>query len=145
MVDLKKIASREGIAILYRDLDPPLHATYVVLNGRSPTITLSKELKNDPPLLRCVLAEELGYHFSNRSLGLGKAHSNFSDRKELTEEEYLARAYACRTLIPFNKLVQLLESGMRTNAELANHFGVTEEMIEFRLELIKPLECSTNF
>ena len=72
---------------------------------------------------KCVLAEELGHYYSDAT------YSPFcSDSTFISKQEYKAKKWAMKTLIPIAKF-QTLKSNYLY--ELADEFGVTEDMIKF--------------
>ncbi|MDK2816207.1 MAG: hypothetical protein PWR22_836 [Moorella sp. (in: firmicutes)] len=134
-INLLKIAEREGIVIDYWDFKPPLQAVYWTEPGIPPIIGLSWTLLNNRPLFRCILAEELGHHFTTVGDAIPKTYYNYSDRLMVSRAEYRALKWAALYLMPLNKLVQAFKEGIVERWELAEYFDVTEQMVDFRLKL----------
>lgn len=65
VLTLLALAKNEGINIIWWDFIPPLEAIYWAAPDLPPIIGLSYSLKlNSKAYLRCILAEELGHHFT---------------------------------------------------------------------------------
>lgn len=72
---------------------------------------------------KCVLAEELGHYYYDAT------YSPFcTDTCLINKQEYRAKKWAMKTLVPFKKLV---EKNSKYIYELADEFGVTEDLITF--------------
>lgn len=134
-IKLLKLAKREGIVIDYWNFEPPLQAVYWAEPGIPPTIGLSWTLLKNRPLFRCVLAEELGHHFTTAGDAIPKTYYNYSDRLMVSRAEYRALRWAALYLMPRKSLRQAARQGIRERWDLAGHFDVTEQMVEFRLRL----------
>lgn len=65
MKRLLEIADAENITIEYRKLTRDLNGFYIWERDCPPYIALSFSLHSNYRLHRCVLAEELGYHFTS--------------------------------------------------------------------------------
>jgi hypothetical protein len=64
--NLFRLEEKEGIIIEWSDFAAPLEAVYSAMLGLPPLIRLAKSLEKAPlTYLRCVLAEELGHHFTS--------------------------------------------------------------------------------
>ncbi|SMO54290.1 protein of unknown function [Melghirimyces algeriensis] len=120
---------------MFSDLRHRIHAYFTVFE-ESPYIVISKSLQKDLPLLRCVLAEELGHYYTSAGFGVPISHVLYRGRVKLSKDEHRALRWAARYLLPMDKLIQSIHEGMRC-PELAEHFCVTEEMVHFRLQMIK--------
>lgn len=131
---LLKKAAEEGITIVYWDFEAPVEAMYWCPKG-VPVIGLSNSLQKDPVPLRCILAEELGHHFT--SVGVApRPHYRYRDRLQVSRTEHRALCWAANFLLPADKLVQAIRKGIRYIYELAEHFRVTEEIIRTRFKML---------
>lgn len=64
-LELWTLAQQEEIEIEWWDFQPPLEAIYWQTPGLPPIIGLGNSLKeSSPAYFRCVLAEEIGHHFT---------------------------------------------------------------------------------
>lgn len=129
-------AAEEGINVQFSNLDYRIHAFYTTYKEYS-YIVVSKSLEKDSPRLRCVLAEELGHYHTSAGIGVPIPHVLYRDRTKLTQDEYRALRWAANQLLPLDKLILAIRSGIRQLWELAEYFRVTEEMIRFRLKMIE--------
>jgi hypothetical protein len=59
-----QLAEDEAIAVEFFDFIPPVRGIYFTEEYLPPIIGLDNSLPHDTPLLRCILAEELGHHFT---------------------------------------------------------------------------------
>lgn len=132
--EMLKIAHEEGIKVEYWDFKPPLEGIYINSPGMPPIIGISKSLFESSPQFRCVLAEELGHHFTTVGDNLPQQCYHYRDRLTVSKAEYRALRWAAEYLIPKKQLQQTLQSN-NTLWDLAELFNVTEEMMEFRLKL----------
>lgn len=71
----------------------------------------------------CVLAEELGHHYTTSGDILDQGY--IVNRKQ----EKIARKWAYKKLIPLSKIVQASKLGIRSRFELAEHLNVTEDFL----------------
>lgn len=129
-------AAQEGIQVMFSNLRHRIHAYFTVFE-ESPYIVISESLQKRPLHLRCVLAEELGHYFTSAGIGVPVIHVLYRGRVKLTQDEYRALRWAAQYLIPLNRLIQAIRSGIRQLWELAEYFHVTEELIRFRLKMIE--------
>lgn len=90
----------------------------IVINSNLPT-TAEKT---------CVLAEELGHHFT--SCGNILNTSVTVNRKQ----EVKARRWAVKRLVSFDGIIQAFKAGCRNMYEVAEHIGVTEEFLRQAFE-----------
>ncbi|MGI5839323.1 MAG: ImmA/IrrE family metallo-endopeptidase [bacterium] len=132
---LMKLADKENINIDYWDFAPPLEAVYWTLPDGKAFIGLSKELLSRPPHFRCVLAEELGHHFTTAGDKLPATFYHYSGRLEVNKAEYRAVRWAAEYLMPARELRKAIRKGLKAVWELAGYFNVTEHMVMFRLGL----------
>lgn len=134
-MELFQLAEREGIIIEWWDFKPPLEAVYWALPDMK-VIGLANTLMYAPrAYFRCVLAEELGHHFTSVGCRIPQKHLRYRDRLEVSRTEYRALKWAAQWLLPLDKLMRALKQGIVEVCELAEHFDVTEDMVKFRLSL----------
>jgi len=134
------LAESEHIKIDYYSFNDPLKGIYFVEQGLPPVIGLDYSLQNDLPLLRSVLAEELGHHFTSVGNCIPRQFYNYSARQHIDKAEYKALRWAANYLITDDALLNAFQNCIDTVSELAEHFMVTPEMINLRLKLFgKPI------
>lgn len=129
------LAEKEGIVIEWWDFQPPLEAVYWVHRGLPPVIGLAHSLSDNRARLRCVLAEELGHHFTGTTYAFPRTFFHYRGRLEISWAEYRALKWAALYLMPEKKLHQAINKGVREKWELAEYFNVTEQIVDFRLRL----------
>jgi Zn-dependent peptidase ImmA (M78 family) len=137
-LDLFKVASQKGITVQpfhTDDLDSEIEGCYMVYKRR-PFIFYLASLEKDIPRLRCVLAEEIGHHLSNFGKGIVETHFSYRDRLYVVKEENKALRWAVDYLLPIDKVLAAIRSGLKYLWELAEYFCVTEEMVRLRLEIL---------
>ena len=135
MQQLLEIAETENIAIEYKRFKSAINGIYLHMPDCQPVIYLSLKLHSDYRLHRCVLAEELGHHFTSTGERTPKRHHSMQDRLSIDKCEYKALRWAAMQLIPENNLLDAVTSGVEELWELAEEFDVTEELMRFRMRL----------
>ena len=77
-LSLFTLAKNEGINIEWWNFTPPLEAIYCAIPNLPPIIGLSYMLKRSSrAYLRCILAEELGHHFTTSINTLPKGNFQY--------------------------------------------------------------------
>jgi Zn-dependent peptidase ImmA (M78 family) len=123
---LFKIAAAEGIGVKFAYLPAPLLGLYDSRPGEQPMILLHEKTRKSRKLLRCILAEELGHHFTCARNMMAFAQT---DRIVYNKYDKLALRWAANYLVPRHLLYRAVLAGHRSIHELAEHFDVTEEFI----------------
>lgn len=135
MQQLFILAENEKIVVEYLRLKSPIKGFYCKEPGCFPFIGLDHSLHSDLRLHRCVMAEEIGHHFTSSGEPVVKRRFSSSDRLSIDKIEYKALRWAANYLVPENNLLDALRDGLCEVWELAEEFDVTEEMMRFRLRL----------
>ena len=135
MQQLLEIAEAENIAVEYKRFKSAINGMYLQMPDCQPVIYLSLKVHSDYRLHRCVLAEELGHHFTSSGERIAKKHHSMQDRLSIDKCEYKALRWAANQLVPENDLLDAITSGVEELWELAEEFDVTEEMMRFRMRL----------
>jgi hypothetical protein len=130
-------AISHGIDIQYWDFKMPLEAVYHHLPGMKPTIGLSKRLFGDRIHFRCVLAEEIGHHFTTSGDRIPKEYFHYADRLSVGEDEYKAYEWSANFLVPNDKLWVCLNNGLNKIPSLSQFFEVEDELMRFKFCLLK--------
>ena len=133
--ELYTLAASEGVGVEFALLPRPLLGLYDYRPGEPPFILLHNKLQNDRKLLRCVFAEELGHHFTG--VGNLMAFTCTDNKCTYSAQKYerLAIWWAIEYLIPFDKLVQAVNSGIFLTWKLAEYFDVTERFMGLSIKL----------
>lgn len=141
-----QLAEDEGIHVEIFDFNPPVRGIYCAENTTL-IIGLDSSLIGDSPLLRCVLAEELGHHFTTVGCFMPRQFYNHSDRLHISKIEFKAMRWAVNYLMPEDELLDVIGSGLYEPWELAEHFNVIEEFARFRLRLFgaKEIKSTVSF
>lgn len=136
MMDLISLANKAGILFEWWDFAPPLEAVYWEAPGLPPIIGLGYSLKRaHTAYFRCVLAEEIGHHFTSSANSIPKTFFHYSDRLRVSKTEYKALRWAALYLMPLDRLKYAISQGLTEKWDLAEWFNVTESMVDFRLRL----------
>ena len=133
--DMYFVAEQEKINIRWWDFVPPVLGLYWAPRGRQPVIGLDNSLEFQSRLLRCVMAEELGHHFTTSTQCINNVCFNYRDRLDVSKIEFKALRWAALYLIPLDQLDKSIRLGVLEPLELAEQFDVTEKMVNFRLSL----------
>lgn len=137
---LLSIAEKEQIYV---------HATYLKgyvrgvyhRNSSGAVILLDKRISSRREL-GCILAEELGHHFTS-TYNICNYYSHL-DAIRINREERIALIWAANELIPDDDFVDMLSwDHPPTRYEMAEHFFVTERLIEIKFEYLYPKLLST--
>jgi len=131
------LAEREGVAIEVWPLEfPVLGLYYSDPSLDRPVIAISQHIINQSYILRSVLAEELGHHFTSAGVCFTPTcYPCYHHRFKVTRAEERAMRWAALYLMPGRMLAEALSSGITEAHDLAEHFEVTEGLARFRLEL----------
>ncbi len=131
---LFQLAEYEGITIEWRDMHH-VQGIYLYTPGAyKPVIALSNTLHTQERKLRCVLAHELGHHFTTSGHYIIAANSTSSIYA--TKNENLATKWAVNLLIPTDIFLECIKNNMNAY-ELCNYFYVLPEFINVKSELVK--------
>jgi len=122
---LYSLAKSEGIIVgFYEFPSPVLLGAYYHRSNNPPVILLHKKIEHRRRLLRCIFAEELGHHFTASFDLMAFART---DKKYIARKyEKLAIFWAVQYLMPLDKLIEAVNSGLFLTHELAEYFNVTE-------------------
>jgi len=124
------IAERENIAVDFAELPCDWLGVYVHLwDMQRPYIGISRKLIGDERRERCVLAHELGHHFTTS--GWVVAASSPSAGYHVCRAERIANDWAVDLLVPGDQFLEQVHRG-RTMDELAELFFVVPEFIQYR-------------
>jgi hypothetical protein len=130
-----QLAKDEAIAVEFFNFIPPVRGIYFTEECLPPIIGLDNSLPHDTPLLRCILAEELGHHFTTVGCYIPREFYNYSDRLHISKIEFKAMRWAAEHLVPENDLLDVIGSGLYEPWEIAEHFTITEDFAVFRMRL----------
>ncbi|WP_298203113.1 ImmA/IrrE family metallo-endopeptidase [Desulfosporosinus sp.] len=134
------IVNKENIEIRYKDfslLPENINGLYIYDQRLGPLIILDKSLTHSHRLHKCVLAEEIGHHFTAARTNLLSVHTSANLQTMEAQDERKAAQWATDFLIPDCDLVKALEAGCHSCFELAEYFDVTEWFMYRKLSFLK--------
>ena len=131
---LYQLADYERIKVEWHDFDHIKGLYTYTPSMTAPVIALSNKLHSNERLLRCVLAHELGHHYTTSGHYIIAANSTSSIYA--TKNENLATKWAVNLLIPTDIFLECIKNNMNAY-ELCNYFYVLPEFINVKSELVK--------
>ena len=142
---LHSICSDNNIIFDFYDLPSDLIGHYCKFDGCYPSITLDYSIKGDYRYTLEVLSEEIGHHETS----VGKSYTIKSDKlgcnPVLGKVERKASVRGCELLISIEDLFKALDNGNNSFYEVAEILGVTENMLNLRLEELSRKYSSIDF
>lgn len=131
LIELHKIIEKEGISLEHLEFeDSAILGVYFKHEDLS-IIGIRKSIISNERLYKCVLAEELGHHFTSYNFTQTEGFS-YSNKIMLCKNELMARRWAVNFLLPDEAYIKAIASGV----PLADFFGVTEEYIKLKNETL---------
>ncbi|PWV97475.1 uncharacterized protein DUF955 [Paenibacillus cellulosilyticus] len=94
-------------------------------------ITLNPTAISSQPEMLCILAEELGHHFTSSGIILDQ--NNLLNRKQ----ELRARRWSYHRLIPLERILEAYKARVKGRFEIADYLGVTEEFLQQTIDRYK--------
>ena len=144
MESLFLLAEKEKINITYIPLRKYRNSLWGLYfsgqSGGTPSIYLDLELYNNPrlyKLARCILAEELGHHFTGIGSSVFKIHGSYSLERKMSADDQKALRWATGKLIPTGEITALLKKGRHLHIDLADYFGVTAWFMFRKMEFLQ--------
>lgn len=118
----------EKLAIKYED-EVKVYDRDMTLKGLyyNNVIGISSKLNTDAEK-RCILAEEIGHHFT--TFGDILDQTNMCNKKQ----ELIARRWAYDLIVPLEKIIEAYHYGCRNRYETADFLNVTEHFLEKTVE-----------
>lgn len=134
------LAEREGVAVETWPLEFPLFGLYYSDPALGkPVIAVSHQIVRHTRILRTVLAEELGHHFTSAGVCFASTHCSYHHRLNVTRAEERALRWAALYLMPSAALTRAIRGGIVSIYGLADYFRVTERLVRFRLDLSRKI------
>jgi hypothetical protein len=75
----------ESISVRWWDFHPSILGLYWHPLTKSPIIALNNRIEHNSPLLRTIMAEELGHHFTTTGAGLYRTFCHYRNRLEISK------------------------------------------------------------
>lgn len=133
--EMLNMAQSNGLIIEYHSFSSPVLGLYLHIPGMAPIIGLDHSLLSRRVLHRCVLAEELGHHFTTSGNCITQCFHSIQDRISINKVEYKALRWAAYHLINDDQILTAFNEGIDEIWDMADHFNVTLEMMRFRMRL----------
>ncbi|MDI9476935.1 MAG: ImmA/IrrE family metallo-endopeptidase [Natronincolaceae bacterium] len=122
------LIEKENIAVEYMDFSPTIQGIYYKADGCLPIIGINENIVSNRKLFTCVLAEELGHHFTSTGDSTTECYS-FVDKINLGKTELAALKWAAEYLLPLDEIVGAIKKGIKNIEELSDFLGVTDEFL----------------
>lgn len=132
---LLDLAKKEGVFIEYVDFSPTIQGLYYKTDGCPPVAGINQNIVSNKRLFTCVLAEELGHHFT--SVGdTSTEYYSYANRLSLNKTELVALKWATEYLLPLDEMISAIKKvGLKTD-ELSDFLGVTHEFLLERFKFL---------
>jgi len=150
MKRLLDIANEENIYVEYsKNLPSNFLGLYIAKDVK--IVLLNSIITSDYKLHRCILAEELGHHFTSVGKSIYPAANFPFWQSYQSKQELKALKWSANQLIPFSTLKKAIHNqSMRDIYDLSEYLNVTPELLTFRLKLlpqeqIRDLLCNNEF
>lgn len=108
---------------------------YLKVKDLPPIIAIESSIVKFTSLYISILAEELGHHFTTTG-DLLEISNNYSDKIVKSKKENISRRWASNFLISDDEFVQALLKCISNKYELCEHFNITDEILEKKIESI---------
>ena len=127
MKELFELAENENIKVIEKYL-PNRIKGFFYRNGKSCIICFEKRLNKTNK--RIIFAEELGHYYTSSGHIFNLSRPDFDT---CSKNEYLARKWAAKFLIPDRKFKKIIEKDSNLNLkQVADELGVSKELLEFK-------------
>ncbi|HZJ76606.1 MAG TPA: ImmA/IrrE family metallo-endopeptidase [Oscillospiraceae bacterium] len=129
------LAEKENIIVEYVDFSPTIQGIYYKADGCLPIIGINESIVSDKKLFTCVLAEELGHHFTSIGDSSAECYS-LADRINLNKIELVALKWATEYLLPLDEIIDAVKKGIENMEKLSDFLGVTDGFLLERFKFI---------
>lgn len=127
---LYDLVDNEKIKVYECNIDNA-NGIFVNINGIN-AIALNKKEIDTSTKEKCVVAEELGHYYYDATYSPLCLDVSF-----INKQEFRAKKWAFKTLIPASQIIYLLNHGITDICEMAEEIGVTEELLKMACEYYK--------
>lgn len=133
---LMKLVEANDIQLVhYNFKHPRLEAMYMYEPFLPPIIGLSKKLRHGSRHFTTILAHELGHFYTTYKGTISYTYCHYKDRIAASRDERRASLWAAKFLIPEDRLQEAVSKGLKEVWELAEFFGVDEELVRLRMRI----------
>lgn len=134
--NLYEIINKENIIYEERNLERlGAKGIYIKLDGINPLIAIDSSIVNNKSTYISILSEELGHHFTT-SGNLLSPSKCYMDKLIKDKKENIARKWAANYLISDEEFVQALLSCINNSFDMCDHFNITYELLNYKIESI---------
>ena len=133
--NLFDLIEKENIIVEYVDFSSTIQGIYYKADGCLPIIGINENIVSNKKLFACVLAEELGHHFTSVGDSPAECYS-LADKMNLSRTELTALKWAAEYLLPLDEIVDAIKKGIENIEELSDFLGVTGEFLLERFKFI---------
>jgi len=131
------MAATEGVHVEYMPLLPSKGFLGLYVRTRhGAAIVLDSSLPANPRLERCVMAEEMGHHYTVPGTSAFVACTSATLRTAYRRDEARALRWACDYLMPVHDFLRALREGVTAVEDLADLFYVTPWMVQVRFRFL---------
>jgi len=142
--DIKDLIKNCKIKLFHSPLPTNVGGTFYSDNTVS-MIIMNNNLDTSSAKYKTILIEELGHYFTSVGDNTPKKHLSYSQKLRIDKSEEQAIRWACNYAIPdLDLLNQIKENKMRTIQDIAEHYNVTTEFVQQKLEFMNRVQCNWN-
>lgn len=136
---LWQLIEYEDIDLFYYPLQntPEKALGLYIRDGSKSIIIIDKMLRENSAEYRCVLAHEVGHHFTAPRTSLLKAHTCYGNEVEMSKDEYRASVWATDYLLPDIDLIKAVNGGYNSVNQLAEHLFVVDWFLYKKIFILK--------
>lgn len=120
--DIYKVASDSGITVVGFELPQTLALSVMDAQGRC-FIGVDNSRRHSQTEERTMLMHELGHCLT------GAFYNEFTPFSLVSKCEKKADEWAIKHFLPYDKIIEAYKSGICSNYELAEYFGVSEQFM----------------
>jgi hypothetical protein len=102
-------------------------------NNLPPVIALNKQCIEGMSEELCIMAEEIGHHFTSA----GDLLSNSIDKAIIVKQEQIARKWAVKRIASLTDIINAYENGAQSLYEMAEYMDITEDFLCRAIELYR--------
>lgn len=136
LIDLYNLIETENIILEETwENKKGLNGIYIDIPNFPPIIGINKSTATDCRKLRCTLSEELGHHFTT-CRNLTKKSQNDIQELFKYKEEKKAKIWGADFLVNDDEFTQALLNCISNKYEICEHFRITNELLEYKLNSI---------
>lgn len=129
------IAEQENIIIDYVSFSSNINGLYYREEDMPPIIGINENIVSNTKLFSCVLAEELGHHFTTVGDTTAECYC-YADRLVVNKKETVALKWATEFLMPLYEIIDVIRSRGNSFSSIADKLQVTDQFLLKRFEFL---------